>query len=84
MQIITIVKKPQSITPDHLCSVSLVSHVSTGRYFSMNAFERSAGPQGARTICLCSRLLFYSKCSGFTVCLTYVVNYVYKSMINKR
>ena len=26
--------------------------------------------QGARTICLCSRLLFYSKCSGFTICLT--------------
>ena len=23
------------------------------------------------TICLCSRLLFYSKCTGFTVCLTY-------------
>ena len=28
-------------------------------------------PQGAPTICLCSRLLIYSKCSGFTVCLTY-------------
>ena len=26
---------------------------------------------GAQTICLCSRLLFYSKCTGFTVCLTY-------------
>ena len=37
-------------------------------------------PQGACTICLCSRLLFYSKCSGFTD----VANYVYKSMINKR
>ena len=27
-------------------------------------------PQGAHTICLWSRLLFYSKCTGFTVCLT--------------
>ena len=27
--------------------------------------------QGARTICLCSRLLFYSECTGFTVCFTY-------------
>ena len=26
---------------------------------------------GAHTICLCSRLLFYSKCTGFTVCFTY-------------
>ena len=25
-------------------------------------------PQGAHTICLRSRLLFYSKCTGFTVC----------------
>ena len=24
--------------------------------------------QGAHTICLCSRLLFYSKCTEFTVC----------------
>ena len=28
-------------------------------------------PQGAHTIGLCSRLLFYSKCTGFTVCFTY-------------
>ena len=28
-------------------------------------------PQGAHTICLCSRLLFYSKCTRFTVCFTY-------------
>ena len=28
-------------------------------------------PQRAHTICLCSRLLFYSKCTGFTVCFTY-------------
>ena len=27
--------------------------------------------QGAHTICFCSRLLFYSKCTGFTVCFTY-------------
>ena len=42
---------------------------------------------GANTICLCRRLLFYSKCNGFTVCLTYIYRYianVYKSMINKR
>ena len=30
-----------------------------------------AKAQGARTICLGSRLLFYSKCTRFTVCLTY-------------
>ena len=29
--------------------------------------EICALPQGARTICFCSRLLFYSKCSGFTL-----------------
>ena len=28
-------------------------------------------PQGAHTICLCSRLLNYAKCTGFTVCFTY-------------
>ena len=28
-------------------------------------------PQVAHTICLCNRLLFYSKCTGFTVCFTY-------------
>ena len=28
-------------------------------------------PQGAHTICLCSRLLFYSKCTRFTVCFSY-------------
>ena len=27
--------------------------------------------QGAHTICFCSRLLFYSKCTGFTVCFSY-------------
>ena len=27
--------------------------------------------QGAHTICLCSRLLFYTKCTGFTVCFSY-------------
>ena len=27
--------------------------------------------QRAHTICLCSRLLFCSKCTGFTVCFTY-------------
>ena len=27
--------------------------------------------KGAHTICLCSRLLFYTKCTGFTVCITY-------------
>ena len=31
----------------------------------------SQAVQGAHTICLCSRLLFYSKGTGFTVCLTY-------------
>ena len=28
-------------------------------------------PQGTHTIGLCIRLLFYSKCTGFTVCFTY-------------
>ena len=28
-------------------------------------------PQGPHTMCLCSRLLLYSKCTGFTVCFTY-------------
>ena len=33
--------------------------------------------QGAHTICLCSRLLFWSKCTGFTVCLTYTdISYI--------
>ena len=27
--------------------------------------------QGAHTICVCFRLLFYSTCTGFTVCFTY-------------
>ena len=33
--------------------------------------QKFVQPQGAHTICLCSRLLFYSKCTGFTVCFTY-------------
>ena len=33
--------------------------------------------QGAHTICLCSRFLFWSKCTGFTVCLTYTdISYI--------
>ena len=47
MQIILTVKKLQSITPDHLCSVSLVSHVSTGRYFSMHSREARDNLKGA-------------------------------------
>ena len=31
--------------------------------------------QEAHTICLCSRLLFYSKCIIFTICLTYIAIY---------
>ena len=27
--------------------------------------------QGAHTMCVCIRLLFYSKCTGRTVCFTY-------------
>ena len=33
--------------------------------------KNRANQQGAHTICLCSQLLFYSKCPGFTVCLIY-------------
>ena len=32
---------------------------------------KAVSPQGTHTIGLCSRLLFYSKCTGFTVCFTY-------------
>ena len=32
---------------------------------------RQVKPQETHTVCLCSRLLFYSKCTGFTVCFTY-------------
>ena len=28
-------------------------------------------PKGAHTTCECNRLLFYSKCIGFTICLVY-------------
>ena len=28
-------------------------------------------PKGAHTTCVCNRLLFYSKCIGFTICLIY-------------
>ena len=28
-------------------------------------------PKGAHTTCECDRLLFYSKCIGFTICLIY-------------
>ena len=28
-------------------------------------------PKTAHTICVCNRLLFYSKCIGFTICLIY-------------
>ena len=44
--------------------------------------------RGTHTICLGSRLLFYSKCTRFTVCLTYshisLTVYIKKTMINKR
>ena len=33
--------------------------------------DESSSITGAHKICLCSRLLFYSKCTGFTVCFTY-------------
>ena len=42
--------------------------------------------QGAHTMCVRSRLLFYSKCTGFTVCFTYNdiwLSMYIKSMLNK-
>ena len=39
--------------------------------FIMLCVETLVSPQGAHTMCLCSRLLFYSKCTGFNVCFTY-------------
>ena len=60
----------------------MISYVSTliGLYTAMTSFQRFRAilpvlAQGAHTICLGSRLLFYtlfySKCTRFTVCLTY-------------
>ena len=43
-------------------------HISSAK-LSFNLFADDT--TGAHTICLCSRLLFCSKCTGFTVCLTY-------------
>ena len=34
-------------------------------------YFRSNYDTEAHTICVCSRLLFYSKCAGFTICFTY-------------
>ena len=39
--------------------------------------------QDAHKLCMCNRLLFYNKCTAFTVeCFTY--KYAYKSILNKR
>ena len=40
-------------------------------YVDRELQNKQETPQGTHTICLCSRLLFYSKCTGFTVCFTY-------------
>ena len=34
-------------------------------------------PKGAHTTCVCNRLLFYSKCIGFTICLIYSDKLIY-------
>ena len=49
---------------------SVISLVLMG-CVNVTSTQAKRKPQGARTICLCSRLLYYSKCSEFTVCLTY-------------
>ena len=36
------------------------------------ATGRADRAQRAHTMCLCSPLLFYSKCTGFTVCFYYM------------
>ena len=45
-----------------------VAHIIFMTHFKLTGFLQ---PQGACTICLGSRLLFYRKCTRFTVCLTY-------------
>ena len=47
--------------------------------------KQSVESQGGHRICVSSRLLFYSRCTGFTVCLTYseIAKYVYKSILNQ-
>ena len=39
--------------------------------FTQHVSSSEQLPLGAHTICVCNRLLFYSKCTGFTVCLTH-------------
>ena len=44
----------------------------SAKRFWLNAVLNAEGrPQGTHTMCVCNSLLFYSKCSGFTVCFIY-------------
>ena len=44
----------------------------SAKCFWLNAvLNAEARPQGTHTMCVCNSLLFYSKCSGFTVCFIY-------------
>ena len=55
-----------------LCACATSKPLFTYVFISLFQFLFvSVFAQGTHTICLCSRLLFYSKCTGFTVCFTY-------------
>ena len=62
----------ESVVIEEIEEVELISRRAQfiyDRNYDRNAVMHQA--QGGHTICLCSRLLFYSKCTGFTVCFTY-------------
>ena len=59
--------------------------IKNGHTFGLRAVTI---PQGAHTMCVCNRLLFYSKCTGFIICFTYdhtsLSMYINQIMLNKQ
>ena len=59
-------------TPRHVCKpVHAVEDYDFDEYVACVDVKEQVCAQGTHTIYLGSRLLFYSKCTRFTVCLTY-------------
>ena len=79
LTIFIIIVPNKNIWRSSICHLSRenIIRLATKVYAFSGTFHRPSRsdwpvhPQGAHTICLCSRLLFYSKCTGFTVCFAY-------------
>ena len=70
LPIVVVPGEPTDVKTENPCKRSITLRWGKPKLHSIDN-RPLVGSQGAHTICLCSWLLFYSKCTGFTVCFTY-------------